>query len=61
MKSAHKRIDLLEAGQKGDLSHAEIGAREEASCRPMTDAIESLLVCGAQFAESALKGTHAHT
>jgi hypothetical protein len=47
MKSEHKRIDLLEAEQKGDFSHVEIGAREEASRRPMTDILKNVLVCGA--------------
>jgi hypothetical protein len=61
MKSAHKRIDLLESEQKGDFSQTKIGARKEPSRRPMTDMIKNVLVCGAQFAEPALKGTHAHT
>jgi hypothetical protein len=61
MKRAHKRVDLLEAEQKGNFSHAKIRAREEASRGPMTDIIKNVLVCGAQFAKSALKSTHAHT
>jgi len=39
-EGALEGIDLLEAKQKRDLPYAEARAREQTSCRPMTDVIE---------------------